>query len=201
MAETRHFLNLVLARLNLPMPEPERSEALEYFNFVDFGKDEFYLMWSKKEELNASEEARFKELIKLRNKYVCSGRYEYYLEADDDGGNDSLIQHVVSTYDDNASFSLNERQRKIAMDLIELHFLNVERKELDEKRKKHIWWVKLQLPKCELSAADFEKVLKWRYLSMKYGRQKRLAKQKLEEESLQRRIDAACLGPGFTIDW
>jgi hypothetical protein len=32
------------------MPEPERSEALEYFNFVDFGKDEFYLMWSKKEE-------------------------------------------------------------------------------------------------------------------------------------------------------
>ena len=109
MTETRHFLNLVLARLNLPLQEPERSEALEYFNFVDFGKDEFYHMWSKKEELNADEEALFKELIKLRNKYVCSGRYEYYLEADDDGGNDSLIQHVVSTYDDNASFSLNER--------------------------------------------------------------------------------------------
>lgn len=201
MTETRHFLNLVLARLNLPLPEPERSEALEYFNFVDFGKDEFYHLWSKKEELNADEEALFKELIKLRNKYVCSGRCEYYLETDDDGGNDSLIQYVVSTYDDNASFRLNERQRKIAMDLIELQLLNVERKELDEKRKKHIWWVKLQLPKCEISAADFEKVLKWRYLSMKYGRQKRLKAEERENKAKQRRIDAACLGGGFSIDW
>lgn len=200
MAGTRYFLNLIKSRINLPLPEPERSEALEYFNFVDFDESEFYELWND-EFITKDKKARLNALIILRNKYVCSGRYEYYFESDDDGSSDALIQRYISSLNDKDSYCLDERQRQIAMDLIELQLLNENYFELNERKKEYIYSVKYHDPKYEIPASVFEKVLKWRYLNMKYGRQKRLEAEERERKARQRSIDAACLCPGFTIDW
>lgn len=181
MSESRCFLNLIKTRVNLPLPEPERSDALEYFNFVDFGEAEFYELWND-EYITKDKKTRLNALIMQRNKYVCSGRYKYYFETDDDGSSDVLIQRCITSLNDKDSFCLDERQRKIAMDLIELQLLNENCFELNERKKEYIYSVKYQNPKYAIPAAVFEKVLKWRYLNMKYGRQKRLEAEEREKK-------------------
>lgn len=201
MAETRYFLNLVKIRMNLPLPEPERSEALEYFNFVDFEASEFLdLLFD--EFLTEEKKARLNDLRKLSNKFHhLTERYEYYFETNDDGFDDPLIQRYISTLNDIDTFYLSEKQKEIAMDLIELQLLNETSKELDDLSAKRNCSIRYSEPSLKISTADEERILKWRYLNMKYGRQKRLEAKERERKEKQRSIDAACLGPGFTIDW
>ncbi len=185
------FINLVIARMNLPLPEPERSEAKAYFDFVDFQELEFYELFNRMKRssssLSISERAKMHELAERRDLYRKDGRFEYYFETEQDGHNDPAIE-MCTRYlfwaKDEDILNLNEKQHAIAMDLVELNLLNSDIIELRDKfQQGHT-----------LTRAESDKVLKWRYLRMKYGRQERLAAQR-------RRITAACLGPGFTIDW
>ena len=198
MAETRYFVNLINSHINLPLQEPERSEALEYFNFVDFGKTEFCRLLRKSyefpESFTENDQCRLTELSVLNQKYACSKKYKYWLETTEDGHDDYLIQRCFYSLKDEDSFKLNETQRKITIDLIELSILNLEYIKLNQLMHQHIRSILSPQKVKKLIPEDFEKMIKWRYLKMKYGRQERLAAKK-------RRIDAACLGPGFSIDW
>ncbi|MBQ2869983.1 MAG: hypothetical protein IJE88_08160 [Akkermansia sp.] len=201
MRESRCFLNLIKTRVNLPLPEPERSEALEYFNFVDFEASEFLdLLYD--EFLTAEKRARLNYLRKLSKKFHhLTKRYEYYFETVDDGYDDPLIQRYLSTLKDKDSYCLSEEQREIAMDLIELQILNEMTEELENLCARRNCAIRYSKPRLKISPADEERVLKWRYLNMKYGRQKRLEAEEREKKARQRRIDAACLGGGFSVDW
>ncbi len=185
------FINLIMARKNLPLLEPERSEAKAYFDFVDFQELEFYELFNKRRSssssLSMTELAKLQELAERRDLYRKDGRFEYYFETEQDGHNDPAIEKCTRYLfwaNDEDIYNLDEKQHAIVMDLVELDLLNSEITELLENiRQGHV-----------LTKAENEKILKWRYLKMKYGRQERLTAR-------QRRINAACLGPGFTIDW
>ena len=87
------------------------------------------------------------------------------------------------------------------MDLIELQILNEMTEELENLCARRNCAIRYSKPRLKISPADEERVLKWRYLNMKYGRQKRLEAEEREKKARQRRIDAACLGGGFSVDW
>ena len=210
MAKNRHFLNLVLAHFDLPLPEPLRSEAEEYFFYTDRGRYELVDLELKSLKnrgvfdsgitpkfLNTTDAARWYELKPLGIRY---GGKDYYFETEDDGYDDEMIMRCIRNIRDEDSFKLDERQRQIAIELLELELFEIERKERVWEMDITPYLRKFALHELHISL-DKEKRLKRRYLEMKYGRRERLRKEREEEERKRRSRIAACLGPGFTIDW
>lgn len=214
MTKIRYFRNLVISHLNLPLPEPLRSEVIAHFYYEDYGENEWLELYYKTipswreiftstslddnkvlKPLNYKDRKRYEELSLLREKYKS-------YETEDDGYDDELIQQCVLYARDEDSFKLNEKQREIAIELIQLKLLRFKFYEEYEPWIAEAIQEYIGFYDYEITLNEEERSLKQRYLSEKYGRRERLEREREEEEERAKRSRiAACLGPGFTIDW
>lgn len=145
--------------------------------------------------MNYKDRKRYEELSLLREKYKS-------YETEDDGYDDELIQQCVLYARDEDSFKLNEKQREIAIELIQLKLLRFKFYEEYEPWIAEAIQEYIGFYDYEITLNEEERSLKQRYLSEKYGRRERLEREREEEEERAKRSRiAACLGPGFTIDW
>ncbi len=206
MSEKDFFLNYVLTRLQIPWPEPLWSEVEEYFNYLDNGRHElddlidktlptwkelFFGADTRLKPLNKKDRARYDELREIAAKY--SENY-YYFETEDDGYDDEMIMRCVRSVRDEDFFKLDEKQRQIAIELLELELLELKRDEETLYIDIRPFLRKFSLYELHIDLFDNERRLKYRYLKMKYGRRERLRKEREEEERKRRSRIAACLG-------
>lgn len=206
MSEKDFFLNYVLTRLQIPWPEPLWSEVEEYFNYLDYGKYEQQDLLEKtlptwkelllgtnteRKPLNKKDRARYDELRDIAAKYKGNC---HYFETEDDGYDDEMIKRCVRNVRDEDFLKLDEKQRQIAIELLELELLELKSDEETLGVDIRPFLRKFSLYELHIDLFDNERRLKHRYLKMKYGRRERLRKEMEEEERKRRSRIAACLG-------